>query len=84
MEFIATGTPLVGFPHFFDQFESADLICNQNQAGIILHSKFRLTIDPKEATVYNKPAFDQDKVYKVFKEILVDNHDYYKQNMVRL
>lgn len=27
LEFISTGTPLVAFPHFFDQFTNADLIC---------------------------------------------------------
>lgn len=58
MEYIQSGTPMVAFPHFFDQFKNADLICKENNAGIILHSKMRFSMDPEFVVSYTDPAFD--------------------------
>ena len=84
MEFIAAGVPVVGWPHFFDQFKNASLICDDNKAGKILLSRMRLSPHNIEHQSYVSPEFDSEHVYRVFKEVLVDRHAFYKQNMLRL
>ena len=84
MEFIAAGVPVVGWPHFFDQFRNASLICDENKAGKILLSRMRLSANNIDHQSYVRPEFDADHVYRVLKEVLVDRHDFYKHNMLRL
>ena len=84
MEFIAAGVPVIAWPHFFDQFKNANLICNDNKAGIKLCSRMRLSLKNIDHQSYVKPEFDSEHVYRIFKEVLVDRNDYYKKNMLRL
>jgi len=72
MEFIAAGVPVIGWPHFFDQFKNASLICDENNAGKILLSRMRLSVDNKDHQSYIKPEFDSEHVYQTFKEVIVD------------
>lgn len=84
MEFISAGVPMIGWPHFFDQFENARLVCDENKAGKILLSRMRYNTDHTHQISYVNKEFDAQDVYVLFKEVMVDNQQYYKNNMLRL
>ena len=44
----------------------------------------RYTPNNDEHFSYISPEFDADYVYGICKDVLVDRHDFYKHNMVRL
>jgi len=44
----------------------------------------RLSVDNKDHQSYINPEFDSEHVYRLFKEVIVDRYEFYKENMTRL
>ena len=81
LEFITSGVPVVAFPHFGDQHDNAEQL-EKRKVGVILHNKVRISNDNNVLASYIDPAFDAQKVYECFNEILTN--EIYSHNIKKI
>ena len=78
LEFINANKPLIAWPHFFDQHDNAENLAEVGAAKI-LFSKTRISKYQGDGLSYDRPSFDENKVYNLFIEVVTVPK--YKQNM---
>ena len=67
IEFISLGKPIACFPHFGDQIDTADLICQSNSGIYLPNTKIKVGPLKKK---YDDILFTKDDVAKKFKDLL--------------
>jgi len=82
LEFTSMGIPIVAWPHFEDQHPNAEMLVNEKKVAVMLCNIKRHTSDLDKMYSYIDPAFDDNKVYEVFKE--VTTNPIYKQNVMKM